>query len=225
MKGIKLEIPIYAILILIASILGFNWLKNQKINALEEEVNTNALKVDSTLLATSEIQRKLIDTIAFYEEVISIKNEELEVLELEAFQYEKKISSIKEEIQDYSFDTLYLITQGYLPWKTDSNKYQYSGNQVEEIYFEHLQLKESIKGIVSLRKYSKELESGLSLRDKQINNYAQLDSSRMQEITILSESNSEKDKTIKSQAVKNKKLRITVPFTGLLGIILGALLL
>ena len=173
-KGVKIEIPIIGIILIIATFLGVSYIKNRSVKKKDKEIAELQYKIDSTNIVIQIDKKKIVDTVTYYEAIINEHDKKIEAQEGKIKEKDKELEEIKETVTDLSNDSIYEITQEYLPEPSDSLNLIYSGNQVREIYQEHLEKIKMHEVILEYRIYAGELEIGVRQRDEQLSNYYDL---------------------------------------------------
>lgn len=224
MKGIKIEIPILAIIILIGAILGINYFKNRKIKAQEAITIEVQRKYDSIRIVTAIEKKAFLDSIAIRESQIKDQNLKIQIQKDKVEKSEAKLKEIKAKVNYIPNDTIYSLTKEYLPEPSDSSKFAYSGNQVKEIYTEHLQLIETRQTLIEYSVYTGEMEVSIRKRDEQISDYYDLiklhEAELMNEATMQMALRDENTQLRKS----NKFWKVATPSAGAIGIAIGVLI-
>jgi len=231
MKTVDVKIPVYAILAVIILFIGvivalsMLSIKNKQISQKNAQITKVQNAYDSVRITTNNIIKEKNDTIAYQKQIIENRDAKIAHQKSKLVNVENILAETKQQVATFTNDSVYVLTQDYLPTPTDSSKFPYSGNQVKDIYSDHLDLLKMHDAVLDYQKYTFELEHGLTDRDSQITNYkdltnaqkAQLEASGNQ-INSLSGQNGDLMK-------KNKRLKIFVPVSGGLGIVIGILIM
>lgn len=146
MKPIEAKIPVSVIvvgvIVLIASVVIITLFSINKKNVKQFDFQYDSLKV-----ATCNIIKSKEDTIRYYKGIIG-ENEAKIIAQNESIKKLKgAIASIPNEVSKYEPNVIYDKINEYLSEKIDDQEYPFSGNQITEIYGEHLYVKEIQKGV------------------------------------------------------------------------------
>ena len=146
MKPIEAKIPVSVIvvgvIVLIASVVIITLFSINKKNVKQFDFQYDSLKV-----AACNIIKSKEDTIRYYKGIIG-ENEAKIIAQNESIKKLKgAIASIPNEVSKYEPNVIYDKINEYLSEKIDDQEYPFSGNQITEIYGEHLYVKEMQKGV------------------------------------------------------------------------------
>ena len=223
MKPIEIKIPVWGVivtsLVLIGAIVGITLLvsKNKKITYYKS-------KVDSIQIASSIIIKQKEDTIQYLTAVIEQKNIQLTVSKQNIAAIKRKLDAIPVEVSKYTPNEIYDKILDYVDEKTDSSEYPFSGNQISDIYREHLYIDQQQDLINEYEFYIIDLMSGIDVRDKGLNEYKKLGELKNK---MLEESNKRCDileQDLLKQTKRKKIWRTLTPIGTGVGIVVGLLL-
>lgn len=224
MKGVKFEIPVWSILLVIILFGGGYFLVRGINKNKENAVNVIQQKYDSTRIVNNILKSELTDTIDYYERIILAENEVIKTYRAKVSEKEVQLKKIKSTVAKFTSDTVYQLTQEYLPEPSDSSKYAYSGNQVKEIYTEHLESLDMIELLLDYRTYSGDLNIGIRQRDLQLDQYKKLIELHQSDLEQQSSLNSQ---LLENNSQLNKKVKtwkILTPSAGVVGVVIGILI-
>lgn len=218
--ALTIALPI-AIIIILSILLG----KNKMIKQQAKQIAETTQKYDSARVINNMLRKTLIDTVNYYEPIIKKNNEDLAREKSKLMNTSEELQKIKNKIAIIPNDSVYSLTLSYLPKKEDSLKYPYSGNQVKDIYEDHLSHLKMIDAVAEYKEYTFNLELGNRNKDKQLSNYKDLTTTQGQQIqSQLGQIKNLSDQT-NMEMKKNKRLKIFVPVSGGLGIVVGILIM
>lgn len=223
MKSIEAKIPVWSVIVTIISIvlviviLTIFATKNKKVIYYKS-------KVDSIQAATSIIIRQQEDSIDYLKAVIKNRESRLQISKDNIKSLTDKLADIPKKVTQYTPNELYDKIQQYISQRTDSNKYDFSGNQLEDIYKEHLYIDEQQNLISEYEFYVVDLMDDVKIRDKEISEYDKL--SKLKD-KMLEESNKicdELEVNLLKQEKRKKIWRMLTPIGTGVGIVVGLLL-
>ena len=223
MKSIEAKIPVWSVIVTIISIvlviviLTIFATKNKKVIYYKS-------KVDSIQVATSIIIRQQEDSIDYLKAVIKNRESRLQISKDNIKSLTDKLADIPKKVTQYTPNELYDKIQQYISQRTDSNKYDFSGNQLEDIYKEHLYIDEQQNLISEYEFYVVDLMDDVKIRDKEISEYDKL--SKLKD-KMLEESNKicdELEVNLLKQEKRKKIWRMLTPIGTGVGIVVGLLL-
>ena len=223
MKSIEAKIPVWSVIVTIISIvlviviLTIFATKNKKVIYYKS-------KVDSIQAATSIIIRQQEDSIDYLKAVIKNRESRLQISKDNIKSLTDKLADIPKNVTQYTPNELYDKIQQYISQRTDSNKYDFSGNQLEDIYKEHLYIDEQQNLISEYEFYVVDLMDDVKIRDKEISEYDKL--SKLKD-KMLEESNKicdELEVNLLKQEKRKKIWRMLTPIGTGVGIVVGLLL-
>lgn len=220
MKEAEIKVPILGLvligllitaIIVVLSVLYFQAKNTQKIDT-EFRKYKEATQI--------QIKQKT-DTIEYYKAILERNYSEIAYQESEIDRLKNKVLSIPKHVEKLTTSEVYEKTLEYLPEKTDSLKFKYSGNQIKVIYEEHL---EKIAMIECIEVYSSQAETL-----KQSINVLENKCKKLEGIIILQDQDfgqelSRQNLSIEKEKRKNKILGISIPSAGALGVIVGVLI-
>ena len=223
MKSIEAKIPVWSVIVTIISIvlviviLTIFATKNKKVIYYKS-------KVDSIQASTSIIIRQQEDSIDYLKAVIKNRESRLQISKDNIKSLTDKLADIPKKVTQYTPNELYDKIQQYISQRTDSNKYDFSGNQLEDIYKEHLYIDEQQNLISEYEFYVVDLMDDVKIRDKEISEYDKL--SKLKD-KMLEESNKicdELEVNLLKQEKRKKIWRMLTPIGTGVGIVVGLLL-
>ena len=223
MKSIEAKIPVWSVIVTIISIvlviviLTIFATKNKKVIYYKS-------KIDSIQAATSIIIRQQEDSIDYLKAVIKNRESRLQISKDNIKSLTDKLADIPKKVTQYTPNELYDKIQQYISQRTDSNKYDFSGNQLEDIYKEHLYIDEQQNLISEYEFYVVDLMDDVKIRDKEISEYDKL--SKLKD-KMLEESNKicdELEVNLLKQEKRKKIWRMLTPIGTGVGIVVGLLL-
>jgi uncharacterized protein YuzB (UPF0349 family) len=224
MSNVKIEIPVFAIILTgllitaITVVITVIIIKNNQI----EKITT---KYDSIKIANQIIIKQKSDTIEYYKILTEqndylISNQKTLISTLN-----NKIYSIKPKVDKYTTNEVYDSINAYIEPKNDSLKFKLSGNQVKQIYSEHLELLESRSGMVEYGKLVKNMDSGIQLVNSQLNKQSELQVITQKLLSECENENLNLNNEVLKQQVKVKRNRILSPISFITGAIASTVLI
>lgn len=223
LKDVEIKIPVLALLItglVITAIIVVGTIliiKNNQIKQLKS-------KYETSKIANQLIVKQKTDTIEYYKKLIKDNSKLISDQKTLISQQSYRISTIKPIIEQYAHSQVFDPIQAYIEPKNDSLKFKLSGNQIKQVYREHLELLESRKGLIQYEELIEYMDNDIRLSNSQLSKQNEL-----QEVTqsMLSECDSNNLELLKQLNITNKNRKfwkITTPISGVTGLIVGILL-
>jgi hypothetical protein len=223
MKPIEAKIPVSVIvvgvIVLIASVVIITLFSINRKNVKQFDFQYDSLKV-----ATCNIIKSQEDTIRYYKGIIG-ENEAKIIAQNESIKKLKgAIAAIPDEVSKYEPNVIYDKINEYLSEKVDDQEYPFSGNQITEIYGEHLYVKEIQKGVEIYETQIATLMFSIENKDLELKAYNDIVDAKNK---LLKESNIrmyELESDFNKQVKRKKIWRALTPSGLAVGVIIGLLI-
>ncbi|MBN1683757.1 hypothetical protein JW865_09430 [Candidatus Bathyarchaeota archaeon] len=216
----EIKIPVFGLIlagllitsiIVVLSVLYFHAKEVKKIEAKYEEYKSYTIE---------QINQKS-DSINVLNGIISKLKIREDSSKMELTSLREKLNSKLIKLENRSSIEAYKETLTWLSDPIDSSEFIYSGNQVKEIQKEHLEKINSIEINEVYARYAITLNESINSLEEKCKKTEEIaymkDSMRIKEMSMINES-------LTVQKKKNNRLKIVIPTTGALGIIMGVLI-
>lgn len=223
LKDVEIKIPaLYVIIsgLIIAAIIVVTTIviiKNREIKDIKSDYSQSVGKY-------REILKTKSDSIETYKNLI--KDNSYLILEQKTLIsiLNNRISSIKPRVEEYTPNQVFDSIQAYIEPKNDSLKFKFSGNQIKQIYREHLELLESRSGMIQYEQLVSDMNKGTTLLTCQLNKQSEMQAITQELLDKCEKDNAELQKNL-TKETKNKKFwKISTPISGVTGLVMGILL-
>ena len=224
MTNVEIKIPVYALIIIgivitaIITVLTVITVKNKQIH--KQVIWHDALKI-----ANQIIIKQKSDTIEYYKILTKqndylISNQKTLISTLN-----NKIYNIKPKVDKYTTNEVYDSINAYIEPKNDDSEFKFSGNQIKQIYVEHLELLESRSGMVEYDKLVKNMDSGIQLVNSQLSKQSDLQAVTQKMLSECENENLNLNNEVLKQQVKVKRNRILAPISFITGAVASTILI
>jgi hypothetical protein len=224
MTNVEIKIPVYALIIIgivitaIITVLTVITVKNKQIH--KQVIWHDALKI-----ANQIIIKQKSDTIEYYK-ILTEQNDKLIFNQKTLIStLNNRIYDIKPKVDKYTTNEVYDSINAYIEPKNDDSEFKFSGNQIKQIYVEHLELLESRSGMVEYGKLVENMDSGIQLVNSQLSKQSDLQAVTQKMLSECENENLNLNNEVLKQQVKVKRNRILAPISFITGAIASTILI
>ena len=215
MKTIKINLITVLLLIAVTVLTILLIRKNRDTNKEIKKLRTENVELTARITADNIVLKLKNDTIEHYKSLVQSSKETITEQRKVISRKISEINSLKDKVKDIPPSKSYEFLQSNLPVRTDELKYDFSGNQVNKLHEEKLELLDSRELILAYQENEGEYDYVFMVMDSILVQYQESLQISNAQLKNCQSINSNKDKEIKKLTSQKRQRNYWIGATAL----------